>query len=487
MKLLNIKKAVLFLGVIVLICAVFSGIVLLNNANDKNALASDSIIITMAIGNPQMTVDGKSYEIDPGRGTAPVIVLDRTLLPVRALIESIGGYVGWNEDNQEITITYQGDEIRMIINSTTAYVNDREETLDSAPILLNDRTMLPIRFIAENFNFNVAWDSDNKTITITVPNSDKTTSSTNNTEDNVIVGLEHNTNNTDAPIVYFTSNISPEALISVYNQLKFQPYGNVAIKLSTGEAGNTHYLDPNLIRDLVQSVNGTIVECNTAYGGSRANTAMHMQVAKEHGFTEIANVDIMDAEGSIELQVSDKAENLTRDIVGKNYKNYNSMIVLSHFKGHSMGGFGGAIKNISIGIASSEGKTYIHSAGHSTSSWGGGTQDQFLESMAEAAQAVHNDKQQNGGIIYISVMNHLSVDCDCDGNPAEPEMSDVGILASYDPVALDQACVDIVYNTDRNESSALIERIESRNGLHTLEHAAKIGLGSREYQLVSID
>lgn len=261
----------------------------------------------------------------------------------------------------------------------------------------------------------------------------------------------------------------------------------MAVKLSTGEAGNTHYLDPSLIGELVQSVDGTIVECNTAYGGSRASTAMHMQVAEDHGFTAIADVDIMDADGSIQLPVSENAVNLQYDIVGQNYANYDSMIVLSHFKGHAMGGFGGAIKNISIGIASSRGKMYIHSGGHSETSWSGGTQDQFLESMAEAAQAVHNDKQDNGGIVYISVMNNLSVDCDCDGNPAEPEMDDIGILASYDPVALDQACVDLVYEQKDSDGRALVERIESRNGLHTLEHAAAIGLGSREYKLVSID
>lgn len=399
----------------------------------------------------------------------------------------MGCTVVWNEENQEVVMTYRENEIRMKINSTIAYVNGNKETMDVAPILLNDRTMLPIRFIAESFDFNVGWNNGTRSVTITVLPSDKLNTSKNDNGDEMMSNLEHNTNKKDVPIVYFTSEISAEALMNIYNQLDFQPIGNVAVKLSTGEAGNTHYLDPQLIKNLVQSVDGTIVECNTAYGGSRSNTAMHIQVAKDHGFTEIADVDIMDADGSIELQVSDKAENLTRDIVGKNYANYNSMLVLSHFKGHSMGGFGGAIKNISIGVASSEGKTYIHSAGHSTVSWSGGTQDQFLESMAEAAQAVHNDKQQNGGIIYISVMNHLSVDCDCDGNPAAPEMHDVGILASYDPVAIDQACVDIVYNTDRAESAALIERIESRNGSHTLEHAAEIGLGSREYQLISID
>ncbi|MCD8180850.1 MAG: DUF362 domain-containing protein [Firmicutes bacterium] len=300
-------------------------------------------------------------------------------------------------------------------------------------------------------------------------------------------GLEHRTDDEEDPVVYFTSDISSEGLIEIYSYLSFEPEGNVAIKLSTGEAGNTNYLDPNLIKDLVQSVDGTIVECNTAYGGSRASTAVHMQTAEDHGFTAIADVDIMDADGSIQIPVSDAAENLEYDIVGSHYENYDSMIVLSHFKGHAMGGFGGAIKNTSIGVASSEGKVYIHSGAHSTTSWSGGTQDQFLECMAEAAQAVYNDRQENGGIIYISVMNHLSVDCDCDSNPAEPEMHDVGILASYDPVALDQACVDIVYNTDDSESGALQERIESRNGIHTLEHAEKIGLGSREYQLVNID
>ena len=237
----------------------------------------------------------------------------------------------------------------------------------------------------------------------------------------------------------------------------------------------------------MQSVDGTIVECNTAYGGSRSSTAMHRQVAEDHGFTAIADVDIMDENGSIQIPVSENAVNLDYDIVGANYANYDSMIVLSHFKGHAMGGFGGAIKNISIGVASSSGKNYIHSGGHSDTGWGGGTQDQFLESMAEAAQAVHNDKQNDGGIVYISVMNHLSVDCDCVGNPAASEMDDIGILASYDPVALDQACVDLVYAQENGDGRALVERIESRNGLHTLEHAAAIGFGSREYELVSID
>ena len=297
----------------------------------------------------------------------------------------------------------------------------------------------------------------------------------------------HQSTNEKKPTVYFTNIINPDSLMKIYKILDFESRGKVAVKLSTGEAGNTHYLKPQLIKDLVKKVNGTIVECNTAYGGSRDKTSDHINTAKDHGFTEIADVDIMDADGVIKLPVSNAAENLKYDIVGKNYQSYDSMLVLSHFKGHAMGGFGGAIKNISIGIASREGKFYLHSAGQTDSEWSPAAQDNFLESMAEAAQAVHNDKQNHGGIVYISVMNNLSVDCDCDGNPAKPEMNDVGILASYDPVALDQACVDIVYSTDRKESAALIERIETRNGLHTLEHAEKIGLGSRKYNLINID
>ncbi|MCD8090448.1 MAG: DUF362 domain-containing protein [Clostridiales bacterium] len=292
------------------------------------------------------------------------------------------------------------------------------------------------------------------------------------------------TTDENASVVYFTSDISPDGLMAVYNQLGFEPEGNVAIKLSTGEAGNTHYLDPNLIKDLVQSVDGTIVECNTAYGGSRAETAMHRQVAEDHGFTAIADVDIMDEEGSMEIPI-EGGDNISVDYVGSHLANYDSMITLSHFKGHAMGGFGGAIKNMSIGVASSEGKMWIHSGGNSRTSWSGGTQDDFLECMEEATKCVVNYFDDK--VVYVSVMNHLSVDCDCDGNPADPEMNDVGILASTDPVALDQACVDIVYATDRSESGALVERIESRNGLHTLEQAEKIGLGSRTYNLIDID
>ena len=285
---------------------------------------------------------------------------------------------------------------------------------------------------------------------------------------------------TDAPVVYMTTDISSDGLMRIYQALEASPSGKIAVKLSTGEPGS-NYLRTDLIGELVKSLEGTIVECNTAYGGSRANTAMHYQVAEDHGYTAIADVDIMDEEGSMTLPVAG-GNNLTENYVGAHFADYDYYVVLSHFKGHTMAGFGGAIKNISIGIASSEGKSHIHSGGAGGSMWGG-NQDAFLESMAEAGKSVVD--YLDGNILYINVMNRLSVDCDCDGSPAEPDMHDIGILASYDPVALDQACVDLVYGAEDGQS--LIDRIESRNGLHTLEQAEKIGLGSREYELVNID
>ena len=286
---------------------------------------------------------------------------------------------------------------------------------------------------------------------------------------------------TGVPSVYMTTDISADGLMAVYEALGASPSGDIAVKLSTGEPGS-NYLRTDLIGDLVQSFdNPTIVECNPAYGGQRANTAMHYQVAEDHGYTAIANVDIMDENGSMTLPVTG-GSNLTENYVGANFANYDYYVVLSHFKGHSMAGYGGAIKNISIGIASSEGKAHIHSGGTGGSIWGG-DQDAFLESMAEAGKSVVDYLE--GNILYINVMNRLSVDCDCDGSPAEPDMHDIGILASFDPVALDQACVDLVYSAE--DGASLIQRIESRNGLHTLEHAEEIGLGSRTYELVSID
>ncbi len=281
-------------------------------------------------------------------------------------------------------------------------------------------------------------------------------------------------------VVYMTTDISSDGLMAVYEALSASPSGTIAVKLSTGEPGS-NYLRTDLIGDLVKLLNGTIVECNTAYGGSRSNTEMHYQVAKDHGYTDIATVDIMDENGSMTLPVSG-GENLTENYVGANFANYDYYVVLSHFKGHAMAGYGGAIKNISIGIASSSGKSHIHTGGKGGSMWSA-DQDSFLESMAEAGKSVSD--YLDGNILYINVMNRLSVDCDCDGNPAEPDMHDIGILASFDPVAVDQACIDLVYGAEDGKS--LVSRIESRNGLHTLEHAEKIGLGSREYQLVNID
>lgn len=293
------------------------------------------------------------------------------------------------------------------------------------------------------------------------------------------------TENNDTPKVYFTKEITSEALMKVYQALGREAKGNnVAVKVSTGEPGGNNYLKPALIGDLVKSVKGTIIECNTAYDGKRSSTADHLQAARDHGFMDIANVDIMDADGETDLPVTGGTR-LTRDIVGKNFLNYDFTVVLSHFKGHAMAGFGGAIKNMSIGIASANGKRLIHSGGTSTTSWGDPTQEEFLEAMSEAAKAVADHCGEK--IIYISVMNNLSVDCDCDSNPANPEMGDVGILASLDPVALDKACVDLVYASPDHGKIHLVERMESRKGVHALVHAEKIGMGSQTYDLVDLD
>ncbi len=291
----------------------------------------------------------------------------------------------------------------------------------------------------------------------------------------------------DKPVVYMTSEISSESLIAVYKALDRKLSGKVAVKISTGEPKGKNYLSPDLIKELVQSVNGTIVECNTAYKGKRSNTKQHMKVAKDHGFTAIAPVDIMDEEGFISLPF-EKGENIKENFVGSHFKNYDSYIILSHFKGHRMGGFGGAIKNMSVGIASANGKMWIHTAGltDNTSDFSKAfntPQDKFLESMSEAAGSVMlylGDK-----ILYINVMNKLSVDCDCFSNPAAPTMKDIGILASLDPVALDQACVDLVYKA--HDGHDLIKRMEEQNAVHALEHAEKLGLGKRNYELIVIN
>ena len=289
--------------------------------------------------------------------------------------------------------------------------------------------------------------------------------------------------------VYMTRNISPAGLKAVYEALGRKAVGKkVAVKLSTGEPGGHNFLQPALIGEFVRSIDGTIVECNTAYGGGRAATANHLKAAADHGFTAIAPVDIMDAEGEVRLPV-EGGRHLDCDIVGSHFPEYDFTVVLSHFKGHAMGGFGGAIKNISIGIASSAGKAWIHSAGKTTDVskvWGDlPPQDDFLESMAEAAKAIVDHCGDR--ILYISVMNNLSVDCDCDAHPEPPRMGDIGILASLDPVALDKACVDLVYASPDEGKVHLIERMESRHGIHTLEHAEALGIGSQQYELVDLD
>ena len=289
---------------------------------------------------------------------------------------------------------------------------------------------------------------------------------------------------TAASVVYFTSDISPEGLQAVYDALGWQPSGKLAVKVSTGEPPASNYLRADLIGPLVQSLDGTIVECNTAYGGSRSSSAMHRQVAEEHGFTSFADFDLMDEEGEVQWPVTG-GQRLEYAIVGSHAENYSDWLILSHFKGHAMAGFGGAIKNVGIGMSSPSGKVYVHSAGTRTSgSIMHSDQEAWLEARAEMVTAVR-DHVGEEHIIYINVMNRLSVDCDCDGHPAEPDIHDIGILASADPVALDQACIDLVRQAEGSES--LIRRIESRSGLHTLEYAEQIGLGSRNYTLVNLD
>lgn len=296
----------------------------------------------------------------------------------------------------------------------------------------------------------------------------------------------------EASKVYFTSEITPESLVSIFNALGVNPEGKVAVKISTGESAQSNQLRPELIGDLVKKVNGTLVECNTAYGGNRSNTAAHRRAIEQRGYRKIAPVDIMDEEGDMKLPMQD-SKWFSENLVGSHLANYDFMINLAHFKGHAMGGFGGVLKNQSIGIATPDGKTRIHTAGaysepryvfeqpHG--------QDAFLESMAGTAQSVHNYFKGKKGIVYINVMNNLSVDCDCNGRPAAPQMKDIGILASLDPVALDKACLDLVFDhtsTTGDNSAPLIQRINSRHGTHTVDYAAEIGLGSLAYDLIDI-
>lgn len=309
-----------------------------------------------------------------------------------------------------------------------------------------------------------------------------------NKTDNKTTDMNDTTPHADTSVVYMTKEISPEAIVKLYKALGREAKGKVAIKISTGEPGGHNFLQPSLIADFVKLTDGTIVECNTAYEGRRFSTEDHRRAAEEHGFTAIAPVDIMDADGEVKLPVTD-GKHLKYDIVGSHYPDYDFTVILSHFKGHAMGGFGGAVKNMSIGIASSNGKSYIHTAGKRDTTAGLweniAPQDDFLESMAEAAKAVADHCGEN--IIYISVANNLSVDCDCDSNPADPQMHDIGVLASLDPIALDKACTDLVRSSDDHGKIHLIERIDSRHGMHTLDYGEQIGLGSQTYKIVNLD
>lgn len=284
--------------------------------------------------------------------------------------------------------------------------------------------------------------------------------------------------------VYFTKEISAEALLRLYDSMGASLRGKTAVKISTGEPGGHNFLNPALIAPLVNQLSGTIVECNTAYEGKRYTSKDHWQAIRDHGFLDIAPCDIMDEEGEIALPVRN-GFHLTENYVGSHLANYDSMLMLSHFKGHAMGGFGGALKNMSIGVASSHGKAVIHGAGDPKHLWDA-DHDSFLESMADADQSVMN-YMGTKNMAYLSVANRLSVDCDCDSNPEEPKMADIGMFASLDPVALDQACVDAVYASEDPGKSALIERMESRHGIHTVEAAVRHGLGTREYELICID
>lgn len=283
--------------------------------------------------------------------------------------------------------------------------------------------------------------------------------------------------------VYYTSEITAENLVKIYHALGQELTGKVAVKISTGEPGGHNFLDPQLIKPLVDDIHGTIVECNTAYTGRRSNSSDHWVAIKEHGFMDIAPCDIMDEHGEIELPVAN-GEHLTVNYVGESLRKYDSMLMLSHFKGHNMGGFGGALKNMSIGVASAHGKAVIHGAGVAEEIWTA-DHDKFLESMAEADESVI-DYMGTKHLCYINVANKISVDCDCDSNPHDPEMGDIGIFASLDPVAIDQACYDAVMNSPDPGKAAMIERMTSRNGIHTVERAAELGLGNRKYEIVNI-
>ena len=288
--------------------------------------------------------------------------------------------------------------------------------------------------------------------------------------------------------VYFTSNITPENIVKMYEILGIQLPGRTAVKLHSGEQGNQNYLRPEFVEKIIKYVNGTVVECNTAYEGARNYTEKHKKLLEEHGWSKYFNVDLMDAEGPDKILKIHNGKVLKENYVGKNIDNYDSMLVLSHFKGHPMGGYGGALKQLSIGCASSEGKSWIHSAGKTkdqTVVWSElPEQNKFLESMADAAETVHNLFKDK--IAYINIMCNLSVDCDCCAVAEDPCMKDIGILSSTDPIAIDQACIDLVYNSNDPGKEHFIERVERQNGIHTIESANELGFGTRDYELIKV-
>ena len=288
--------------------------------------------------------------------------------------------------------------------------------------------------------------------------------------------------------VYYCKEVTPEKVVDMYKKLGKELTGKVAVKVHSGEEGNQNYLKPEFMKPMIDYVNGTVVECNTAYAGERNTTEKHFKTIEKHGWSKLFNFDLMDAEGP-DLAIPIKnGVHLKEDYLGKNIANYDSMLVLSHFKGHPMGGYGGALKQLSIGCASSEGKSWIHSAGTNKdqySLWNNlPPQDHFLESMAEAASAVVD--YFKGNMVFINVMANMSVDCDCCAEAEDPCMKDMGILISLDPVAIDQACIDIVMNSDDSGKEHFMERVNSRNGIHTIERAAELGVGSREYELIEV-
>lgn len=284
--------------------------------------------------------------------------------------------------------------------------------------------------------------------------------------------------------VYFTKDLTKESLVKIYQKLGSKLEGNVAIKVHSGESGNQNFLHPEYFKDIIDYVGGTVIECNTAYNGERNTTEKHKKLLDNHSWTKYYSVDLLDAEGpDKEVSIPD-GKIIKKNYLGKNIDNYDSMLVLSHFKGHPMGGYGGALKQLSIGCASSYGKAYIHGAGEPEKIWTA-DHDLFLESMADAASSVI--KLFSGNIAYINVMCNMSVDCDCCAKAEDPCMKDIGILASTDPVAIDKACVDLVYNSNDPGKEHLIERIESRNGTHTIDAASNLGIGSKEYKLINID